>query len=99
MTNKLEERIELEDLWNWEVGLKEDILTKYVAQIHQEAIEDCLKIVDKVAIWPEPQPGAGQEIGALFGAGMYQQYDSDREKHEQQIKEIKNKLEKLKDKI
>ena len=107
MTNKLEENIlkeftkrfensSLFDSWD---GCEKDLkrfLSSSIKKVYDSAIEDMLKALDEIAIWPEPQPGAGQEIGALFGAGMYQQYDSDREKHEQQIKEIKEKLLKLK---
>jgi hypothetical protein len=43
--------------------------------------------------WPEPQPGAGKELGPLAGAGMYLQYDVDRKTHNEDLDELLKILE------
>ena len=50
------------------------------------------KNLQEIAIWPEPQPGAGEGLGALAGTGMYMQYDIDKKKHEGQIAKILENL-------
>lgn len=44
--------------------------------------------LEAIKEWAEPQPGAGAEIGPLYGSGMYAQYDADRKKHREQIVSI-----------
>lgn len=50
--------------------------------------EEIIKELEKIKEWLEPQPGAGEELGALAGVGMYLQYESDRKKHKEQIEEL-----------
>ena len=50
--------------------------------------EEIIKLLEEMAIWPEPKPGAGEGLGPLAGTGMYLQYDVDRKKHKEQILKI-----------
>ena len=47
-----------------------------------------IKLLEAIMIWPNPQPGAGEGLGALAGTGMYLQYDIDKKKHKEEITKI-----------
>ena len=51
------------------------------------------KKIEEIIEWPEPQKGAGEELGPLAGVGMYMQYDIDRKKHREQLSDIVKMLE------
>ena len=74
----------------WQTTSREQIKS-FIRQnfVSKKIIEET---IEKITNWSEAQPGAGQEIGALFGAGMYQQYDADKTKHEQQIADLRKEL-------
>ena len=59
-------------------------LTSY----RNDVLEEVLAALKEIETWPEPQPGAGAELGALAGVGMYMQYDNDRKKHAEQIRHL-----------
>ncbi len=61
--------------------------------------KEIIEKLEEIKVWPVPQPGAGQEIGALFGAGMYTQYDADKKKHEEQIVEVINLIKEEKEHV
>ena len=77
-------------------SIKKEIENAYEAG-HKAGLQEAVKIVEKMEKWGEPIAGAGKHIGALYGAGMYAQYDFDKKKHEEQIKQtIKNIIDKIK---
>lgn len=49
---------------------------------------DIIRALEAIAKWPDPQPGAGSEIGPLYGAGMYAQYAQDKKRHESEVASI-----------
>ena len=51
-------------------------------------LEAVRRELERIAKWPEPERGAGREVGALYGAGMYAQYAIDRQRHESEIAAI-----------
>src|ERR1051326_6988346 len=61
---------------------------------HKIEKEDVIAMLEEIATWDPPQAGAGRELGALAGVGMYMQYDADKQKHEKQIRDIIEKLKK-----
>lgn len=69
------------------------IFIKYfIEQALDDQKNETLEMLESIENWPEPQAGAGQEIGALCGVGMYMQYAEDRKKHKKQIEDLKEKL-------
>ena len=60
---------------------------------HLSLLKAVIQELEKIAPWPEPKEGAGQELGPLAGVGMYMQYDVDRKNHEKQISDLKSSIE------
>ena len=62
----------------------------YLSQLKPSLREKILQeFKEKFPSWSDPQPGAGDGLGALAGTGMYMQYDADRKKRDEEIAEIK----------
>lgn len=45
--------------------------------------------------WEEPQPGAGNGLGASAGHGMYIQYDADRKHRDGEVEKIKEAIKEI----
>jgi len=60
----------------------------------EEIVMKIKKDLQEIAFWEEPQPGAGEGLGALAGVGMYHQYKVDRDKHEKQVAKVLENIEK-----
>lgn len=66
-----------------------------IHETEAKLLKKVMGMYDEMEAWPEPYPGAGKEIGPLYGAGMYAQYDHDKKKHEAQISEFRSRLQAL----
>lgn len=56
-----------------------------ILNLMQSFLKEAVSSVEK---WPEPKQGAGKEMGPLYSAGMYAQYDIDKKIHENNLSEI-----------
>ncbi len=65
---------------------------KYVQSARNSERERVMEMIGEIKEWPEPQEGAGEELGPLAGAGMYMQYEFDRKKHKEQLSDLEEKL-------
>ena len=68
----------------YDMAVFEDKLKDQEKAIREELVGK----LKAIAVWPEPQSGAGEGMGALAGVGMYMQYDLDRKQHEEQIRAL-----------
>lgn len=58
-------------------------------------IKEAMEAINQLPTWPDPATDLDNGISAMFDSGLITQYKHDKEKHEQDLQNLKSRLEYL----